>query len=275
MNIQTAPVSTPDFAAIKARQQSTWGSGDYAVVGTTLQIVGEMLCEAADIRAGQRVLDVAAGNGNATLAAARRFAEVTSTDYVGSLLERGRERAQAERLPVTFQQADVENLPFGDGSFDAVLSTFGVMFTPDQEKAAAEMLRVCRTGGKIGMANWTPESMIGRLFKIIGKYVPPAQGVRPPSLWGTRTHLDLLFGSQGDVAATSRNFVFRFRSPAHWLDTFRTYYGPVHKAFGAIDHDQQQKLEAEILSLLDACNIATDGTLVAPAEYLEIVVTKR
>ena len=195
MNVQTAIPATIDLAAVKARQQGAWGSGDYAVVGTTLQIVGEMLCEAVDLRSNQRVLDVAAGNGNATLAAARRFAEVVSTDYVGSLLERGRERAEAERLPVTFQEADAENLPFADASFDVVLSTFGVMFTPNQEQAASELMRVCRPGGKIGLANWTPESFIGKLFKTIGKYVPPAPGVKSPALWGTKAHLAALFGA--------------------------------------------------------------------------------
>ena len=203
MNVR-ADVPTVDLNAVKTRQQGAWSSGDYAMVGTTLQIVGEMLCEAVDLRSGQRVLDVAAGNGNATLAAARRFAEVVSTDYVGALLERGRERAAAERLPVTFQEADAENLPFGDASFDVVLSTFGVMFTPDQERAARELMRVCRPGGKIGLANWTPDSFIGKLFKTMGKYLPPPAGVKPPSLWGNKEHLQALFGAQATVATQSR-----------------------------------------------------------------------
>src|SRR5712671_2304119 len=172
MNVQSA-IPTVDLSTIKSRQQAAWGSGDYAIVGTTLQIVGETLCEAVDLRSNQRVLDVAAGNGNATLAAARRFADVVSTDYVAALLEGGRRRAEADRLPVTFQEADAEALPFADSSFDVVLSTFGVMFTPNQEKAAGELLRVCRPGGKIGLANWTPESFIGQLFKTIGQHVPP------------------------------------------------------------------------------------------------------
>src|SRR5262249_30457357 len=182
MSVQAATPAAVDLATIKRRQQGAWASGDYAVIGTTLQIVGETLCEAVDLRSNQRVLDVAAGNGNATLAAARRFAEVVSTDYVGALLERGRERAAADRLPVTFQEADAEALPFADASFDVVLSTFGVMFTPNQAKAASELLRVCRPGGKIGMANWTPESFIGQLFKTMGKYVAPAPGVKSPAL---------------------------------------------------------------------------------------------
>ena len=275
MNVQAAIPPTIDLAAVKSRQQTAWGSGDYAIIGTTLQIVGEMLCEAVDLRGGQRVLDVAAGNGNATLAAARRFAEVVSTDYVPALLERGRVRAEAERLSVTFQEADAESLPFADASFDVVLSTFGVMFTPNQEQAAHELRRVCRPGGKIGLANWTPESFIGRLFKTIGKYVPPAPGVKSPALWGNKLHLDALFGSKASVAAESRHFVFRYRSPEHWVETFRTYYGPTVKAFAAIDKKAGESLEADLYALIDEFNLAVDGTMVLPSEYLEVVVTKR
>jgi len=274
MNVR-ADVPAVDLNAVKTRQQGAWSSGDYAMVGTTLQIVGEMLCEAVDIRSGQRVLDVAAGNGNATLAAARRFADVVSTDYVGALLERGRERAAAERLPVAFQEADAENLPFADASFDAVLSTFGVMFTPDQERAARELTRVCRPGGKIGLANWTPESFIGRLFKTLGKYLPPAPGVKSPALWGNREHLQALFGAEATIAAQSRQFVFRYQSPQHWLEIFRDYYGPVLKAFAALDQAKRDALEADIYALLDEVNVAKDGTLVAPSEYLEVVITRR
>jgi ubiquinone/menaquinone biosynthesis C-methylase UbiE len=275
MNLQTVTPATVDLAAVKSRQQAAWGSGDYATIGTTLQIVGETLCEAIDLRSNQRVLDVAAGNGNATLAAARRFADVVSTDYVGSLLERGRERAKAERLPVTFQEADAEALPFADGSFDIVLSTFGVMFTPNQQQAANELKRVCRAGGKIGMANWTPESFIGQLFKTIGKYVPSAPGVKSPALWGSKAHLDALFGSNATVAAQAKNFVFRFKSQKHWVEVFRNYYGPVVKAFAAIDPKAQEALEADLLALLDKFDVARDGTLVVPSEYLEVIVTKR
>jgi ubiquinone/menaquinone biosynthesis C-methylase UbiE len=274
MNIQT-PSGAIDLAAVKGRQQIAWGSGDYALIGTTLQIVGESLCEAVDLCSNQRVLDVAAGNGNATLAAARRFADVVSTDYVATLLERGRERAKADRLPVTFQEADAEALPFADQSFDAVLSTFGVMFTPNQQQAANELARVCRRGGKIGLANWTPEGFVGQLFKTIGKYVPPAPGMKSPSLWGTRAHLDTLFGSKGSVAAESKNFVFRYKSREHWLEIFRGYYGPVLKAFAAIEPEARDALEADIYALLDAFNVAGDGTLVLPSEYLEVVITKR
>jgi SAM-dependent methyltransferase len=265
-----------DYAAIKTRQQATWSSGNYAVVGAILQIVGENLCEALDLRAGSRVLDVAAGNGNATLAAAHRWCDVTSTDYVPALLEAGRRRAEAEGYDIHFQEADAENLPFPDASFDVVMSTFGVMFTPDQQKAAAEMARVCKRGGKIGMANWTPESFIGQIFKTIGKYVPPPAGVQSPSLWGTRARLESLFaGSAADIAVTSRAFVFRFRSPEHWLEVFRTYYGPMFKTFGALDADRQAALTQDLLQLMAAGNRSGDSTLVLPSEYLEVVVTRR
>ncbi|MEA2986669.1 MAG: hypothetical protein QOD94_2923 [Alphaproteobacteria bacterium] len=274
MNIQTA-FSAVDLAAIKNKQRIAWGSGDYAVIGTTLQIVGERLCEAVDLRSNHRVLDVAAGNGNATLAAARRFAYVISTDYVSSLLERGRERAKAERLPIVFQEADAEALSFEDASFDVVLSTFGVMFTPNQELAASELMRVCREGGKIGMANWTPEGFIGQLFKTLGRFVPPAPGVKSPALWGSRAHLEMLFGPKAMIAAESKNFIFRYKSPKHWVEIFRTFYGPVVKAFAAIDPEARTALEAELYALLDRFNIATDGTLVIPSEYLEVVITKK
>ena len=274
MEVHTLTPQAVDFAAIKGRQQAAWGSGDYAIVGTTLQIVGETLCEAVDLRAGQRVLDVAAGNGNATLAAARRFAEVVSTDYVGALLEHGRRRAEAERLSAVFREADAEALPFADASFDVVLSTFGVMFAPNQAQAARELKRVCRPGGKIGLANWTPGSFIGQLFKTIGQYVPPPPGVKSPALWGDRVHLEALFGPGVTIAAASRTFAFRYRSPEHWIGIFRNYYGPVVKAFAAIDQLARMALETELRLLIDRFNVAEDGTMVVPSEYLEIVITK-
>ena len=275
--VHSTPAATaaPDLATIKSRQQIAWSSGDYTVIGTTLQIVGEELCEALDLRAGQTVLDVAAGNGNVSLAAARRWCEVTSTDYVAALLDRGRVRAEAEGLKIVFKEADAEALPFADRSFDVVVSTFGVMFTPDQEKAAAEMLRVCKPGGKIGMANWTPEGFIGHLFKTIGKYVPPAPGLKPPALWGKKAHLETLFGPQAAISAQSKHFVFRYRSPEHWVEIFRTYYGPVLKAFAAIGPEARDALEADLFTLLDRFNVAEDGTLVVPGEYLETIVTRR
>jgi SAM-dependent methyltransferase len=265
-----------DLTALKGKQQAAWACGDYAVIGTTLQIVGESLCEALDLRAGERVLDVAAGNGNATLAAARRWCDVVCTDYVGSLLERARARASAEGLAVQFEQADAENLQFHDGSFDVVLSTFGVMFTPNQEQAAAELARVCKPGGKIGMANWTPASFVGEMFKLIGRYISPAAGVKSPSVWGTEERLRELFGSRiGSLQAPRRNFIFRYRSPKHWLDTFRTYYGPMHKAFASIDADKQDALAEDLLGLARRFNTATDGAMTVPGEYLEVVIKVR
>ena len=266
----------PDYAAIKQRQQATWASGDFAIIGVTLQIVGENLAEAADIRAGERVLDVAAGNGNATLAAAHRFASVTSTDYVPELLDKGRARAAAEGLQIDFQVADAENLPFEDGSFDVALSTFGAMFTPDHAKPAREMLRVVRNGGRIGLANWTPEGFIGQLFKTIGAYIPPPAGLKSPALWGTEPHMVELFGTQAtDIRTVRKNFNFRYRSAAHWIQIFRDFYGPTHKAFAALDANRQKALEKDISALLDRCNVAGRASLVVPSEYLEVIITKR
>ena len=270
------PSIPPDLSAVKAKQQAAWSAGDYAIIGRTLQIVGENLCEAVNLRAGERVLDVAAGNGNATLAAARHFAEVTSTDYVPALLERGRARAEAEGLQVTFREADAEALPFADSTFDVVLSTFGVMFTPDQARAAREMLRVCRPGGRIGLANWTPGSFIGELFKVLGRYLPPAAGLRSPALWGTEERLKELFSeAEASIQATPRIFNFRYRSPAHWMEVFRTFYGPVNRAFLALDTPRQDELERDILNLLSRFDRGGAGGLVVPSEYLEVVVTRR
>jgi len=265
-----------DLAAVKTRQQAAWSTGNYAVVGTTLQIVGENLCEALDLRSGARVLDVAAGNGNATLAAARRWCDVTSTDYVASLLESGRARAQAEGHTIVFQEADAENLPFPDASFDVVMSTFGVMFTPNQDKAASEMARVCKPGGRIGLANWTPESFIGQLFKTIGKYIPPAPGVKSPGLWGTKARLEELFGKTAkEIHTTSRQFTFRYASPAHWIEVFRTYYGPMNKTFGALDAEKQAAFTRDLLALMESGDRSGDGTLVLPSEYLEVVIERK
>jgi SAM-dependent methyltransferase len=268
-----APV---DLHALKTRQQAAWASGDYAVIGTTLQIVGEQLAEACDLRFDECVLDVAAGNGNATLAAARRGCHVTSTDYVPALLERGAERARAERLNVDFQVADAEALPFADASFDSVLSTFGVMFTADHAKAAAEMARVCRPGGRIGLANWTPEGFIGQMFKTLGRHVPAAPGAQSPALWGVEAHVRSLFGeSIGALSVTPRQFVFRYRSAAHFVEVFRQWYGPIHKAFAALSGEAAQALERDLMDLLDRLNRAGPASLVIPGDYLEVVITRR
>jgi ubiquinone/menaquinone biosynthesis C-methylase UbiE len=266
--------AVPDYAAIKQRQQATWSAGDYAIIGTTLQIVGECLCEAVDVKAGERVLDVAAGNGNATLAAARRFAQVTSTDYVPALLERGKERAAAERLSVAFQVADAEALPFANASFDVALSTFGIMFTPDQETAVKEITRVVRPGGRIGFANWTPEGFIGQLFGIIGKHLPPPSGIKSPAAWGSEVRLAELF-PKDDVRVTRQHFNFRYLSAEHWLGTFRAYYGPMNRAFAALDAGKQDALRSDVIALLSRMNRGGQDALVVPGEYLEVVVTKR
>jgi SAM-dependent methyltransferase len=267
---------TADLAVMKTRQQAAWSSGNYAIVGTTLQIVGEELCEALDLRAGRKVLDVAAGNGMATQAAARRWCDVISTDYVPSLLERGRARALAEGLTIGFREADAEALPFADGTFDTVVSTFGVMFTPNQDRAAAELLRVCKTSGQIGLANWTPDGFIGQLFKTLGKYLPPPAGAKSPLLWGTRGRLAELFGPATlSIRAESRNFNFRYRSAEHFLDVFKNYYGPMLKAFAALDETKQNGLKHDLYALVARMNKADDGTMVVPSEYLEIVITKR
>jgi len=270
------PATSPDFEAIKKKQQTTWASGDFAVIGTTLQIVGELLAEAADIRAGERVLDVAAGNGNATLAAARRFAEVTSTDYVPALLDKSAVRAKAEELTVTYRVADAEQLPFPDKSFDVALSTFGVMFTPQHTRSSSELIRVVRPGGRIGLASWTPEGFIGQLFKVIGGFVPPPAGVKSPALWGTEGYLQDLFGKEASaIRCERRNFNFRYLSAEHFIQIFRDFYGPTHKAFGALEEPRQKALAAEITALLERLNVAGKSSLVVPAEYLEVVITRK
>ena len=267
--------TTTDFAALKNRQQIAWASGDYAVIGTTLQIVGESLAEACDLRWDDQVLDVAAGNGNASLAAARRGCSVTSTDYVGALLERGAERARAEGLDIHFQSADAEALPFADASFDVVLSTFGVMFTPDHAKSAAEMVRVCRPGGRIGLANWTPEGFVGQIFTILGRRLPPSPGLTPASLWGVESHLQSLFGAtSSSIRVTPRIFNFRYRSAAHFVEVFRAWYGPLHKAFATLPTDGAAALQRDLIELLDRMNSAGERSLVVPGEYLEIVTTR-
>jgi ubiquinone/menaquinone biosynthesis C-methylase UbiE len=266
--------TTPDLAAVKAKQQVMWASGDFAVIGTTLQIVGEQLCEAIDLRSGETVLDVAAGNGNATLAAARRFAHVTSTDYVPTLLERGRRRAEAEGLDVTFEVADAEALPYPTASFDVVLSTYGVMFAPDHAKSSSELLRVCRLGGRIGLACWTPEGFLGDMFRTMAKHVPPPAGVQSPLLWGKPEYIQTLFKEATGITNTRRTFAFRYESAEHFLHVFRTFYGPTFKAFAALDEAGQAALEADLLALLRRSDVGGGGGLVIPAEYLETIITR-
>jgi SAM-dependent methyltransferase len=266
--------TTVDYAAVKEKQQAAWGSGNYAVIGTTLQLVGELLAEACDVGWDEHVLDVAAGNGNATLAAARRGGRVTSTDYVSDLLDRGAERAAAEGLVAQFALADAEDLPFADGSFDVVLSTFGVMFAPNHDRAAAELARVCRPGGRIGLANWTPESLVGQMFRVLGTHVQPPAGLQSPSLWGVESHLRRLLGDRASsIAVTRREFCFRYRSAEHFVDVFRTWYGPVNRAFLALDPPAAEALERDLVELLESNDVG-NGSLVVPSEYLEVVITR-
>jgi ubiquinone/menaquinone biosynthesis C-methylase UbiE len=274
MSCQTA-VPADRARALKARQQAMWASGDFAVIGATLQIVGELLTEAADVRAVHKVLDVAAGSGNATLAAARRFARVTSTDYVPALLDRGRRRADAEGFAnVGFEVADAEALPYPDASFDVVLSTFGVMFAPDHQRAASELMRVCKPGGRIGLASWTPAGFLGQLLRVVARHVPPAPGVQSPLLWGTRAHVGELFPGATKIEHTSRTFAFRYRSAEHWVEVFRNFYGPTYTAFLALDAGGQADLEADLLALLRSRDQGGGQGLVVAGEYLETVITK-
>ena len=271
----TQSPTTPDYQTIKTRQQATWASGDFGRIGVTLQIVGEELCEAVDLRSTDRVIDVAAGNGNASLAAARRFADVTSTDYVSALLEQGMRRAAADGLPMMTRVADAENLPFPDGEFDVALSTFGVMFAPNQPRAAAELLRVVRPGGRIGLANWTPEGFIGELFRVMARFVPPPPGLAPPAAWGTEPRLVELFGHQASgLRSRQREFVFRYRSAEHWIELFRDYYGPTHRAFAALDEAGKKALHEALLNLLAKYNRGGRDTLIVPSDYLEVVIKR-
>jgi len=265
----------PDLATIKERQQRAWASGDYAVFGATLLIMSELLCEAVDLRPGQKVLDVASGSGNTALAAARRFGETTAIDYVPALLERGRERAAAERLEVAFLEGDAESVPFPDASFDVVLSTVGVMFAPDQEAAAGELLRVCRQGGRIGLANWTPDGFAGEQGSLFGKYLPLSPGLKPSVLWGTEERLrELLGGGAKDLRITRRSFVFRYRSVRHYLDVLQTQLGPTRETFRALDPARRENLVGELVDLIGRSNHSGDGTIVVPSDYLEVVMTR-
>jgi ubiquinone/menaquinone biosynthesis C-methylase UbiE len=280
--VSQSPVSTRslnlvgvDLAAVKARQQQVWASGDFAIIGTTLDLVGETLCEAADVQAGSQVLDVACGNGNAALAAAHRFCKVVGVDYVPALLGRARERAAAERLDIDFVEGDAEALPFPAESFDTVLSTFGVMFAPDQQKAARELTRVVKRSGRIALANWTPEGFIGRLLLTVGRHVPPPAGVASPVYWGHEQRLRELFPDVRSFQARRRNFVFRYASAQHFIDVFRTFYGPTLKAFSTLDADGQLRLSDDIRALIEQFNGPSTAESVAiPAEYLEVVIDR-
>jgi ubiquinone/menaquinone biosynthesis C-methylase UbiE len=245
-------------------------------VAATITAVGEILCEAVDVMPGQKVLDVATGSGNTAIAAARRFCDSTGVDYVPALLERARTRAAAEMLDIRFTDGDAENIPLPDASFDVVLSTFGTMFAPNQEKAASELLRVCKPGGKIGMANWTPEGFIGELFRVNGRHVPPPAGVKPPTLWGSEERLRELFGdSISSLTVTRRDFVFRYLSADHWIEFWRNYYGPTLKSFAALDAAGQEALAQDMRELAARYNRSGNETMIVPAQYLEVIAVKR
>lgn len=269
-------MTVADFEAIKRRQQQAWATGDFSMIATQQILVGELLCEAVDVHPGHKVLDVATGSGNTALAAARRGGEVIGIDFVPALLERGQERAAAERLRITFQDGDAENIPFADTSFDMVLSTFGAMFASNQEKTARELLRVCRPGGKIGMANWTPDGMVGQIFAATARRMPPPPGTRPPVLWGTEDRLRELFGDGGaSLRTTRRHCIFRALSGDRWLEFHRTYFGPTMKAFEALDPAGQEALSRDMLEILRRFNRSGDTTLVAPGDYLEVVAVRK
>jgi ubiquinone/menaquinone biosynthesis C-methylase UbiE len=270
----TTTLTLDALAAVKEKQQATWAAGDYAVIGTSLQIIGERLCESVDLSAGQRVLDVAAGNGNASLAAARRGCDVTATDYVEHLLDRAARRAEAEGLPLTTRLADAEDLPFDDASFDAVLSTVGVMFTPNPERAAAELLRVVRPGGRIGLVSWTPEGFIGQMFKVVGAHVPPPEGVPSPLLWGTEARVEELLGGEAKVETARRHFTFRYRSAEDFFETFKAFYGPTVKAWAALGEEGQRSFHDQLVALAEGANRNTEGALSIDSEYLEVVATR-
>jgi SAM-dependent methyltransferase len=264
---------TIDLEAVKAKQQAMWASGDFSVIGTTLQIVGESLCEAVDLEAGALVLDVACGNGNAALAAARRWCRVTGLDYVPALLRGAKERALGERLEIVLLEGDAEKLPFEDAHFDVALSTYGIMFAPDHARAAREIARVVKPGGRIGLANWTPEGFIGQMLETVGRHVPPPAGVASPIGWGTEAHLQELFPQARAIRATRRDFVFRYRSAGHFIDVFRSWYGPTFKAFNALDAEGQARLRADLEGLLAKHN-RSHTSLVVPSEYLEVVIDR-
>ena len=263
------------LAEIKEKQQATWAAGDYAVIGTSLQIIGERLCEAVDVAAGWKVLDVAAGNGNAALAAARRGCVVTAIDYVEALLERARRRAEADGVSLTTKVADAEDLPFAAEAFDAVLSTVGVMFTPEPERAASELCRVVRRGGRIGLANWTPEGFVGQMFKIVGQHVPPPSGVPSPLQWGTDARVETLLGADCDIDVNRRTFTFRFRSADDFFQTFTAFYGPLVRAWAALDDAGRTSLRDQLEGLAADHNRNENGALTVDAEYLEVVATRR
>ncbi|MEO8018926.1 MAG: methyltransferase domain-containing protein [Pseudomonadota bacterium] len=264
-----------DHRAIQARQQSAWASGDYAAVGNVLQIVSEELCETVKLCQDERVLDVAAGSFHASLAAARRWCVVTAAVCASDLTPRSGPRVEAEALGVRFIDGEIETLPFGDQSFDAVVSAFGAMFAVDQERAASEMIRVVRRGRRVGLANWTPDGFVGRLFATIARHTPQTSPGASPFLWGTTPRLEELFGAYGSIWTTRKHVTLRSRTPMDWVDKLRATYLPVQRAFTVLDADRKRALRSDLLELVARFNRATDSTMVVDAPYLEVVVTRR
>ncbi|WP_136657652.1 class I SAM-dependent methyltransferase [Nitratireductor sp. XY-223] len=275
MNIALKKGIAPDYEKWNRRLNGSWSCADYARFGVTLQKSGEDLAEAADFTPGSHILDVAAGNGNATLAVARRFCRVTSTDYVESLLDSGRRRAEAEGLEIDFEVADAQNLHYPDDSFDGVISTFGVMFAPDQQAAAKEIVRVCKPGGKIALANWTPRGFIGRMCSIIGSHMSASPGFKAPANWGREGWIrDHFEDAAASLSISRRTFIYRYRSPQHFLEFFRTHYGLLHKAFEKAGPRGEKALADDILNLVDAFNTADDGSMRVPSKYTQVVMIK-
>lgn len=273
MQASTTAHERVDLAAVKARQRLVWASGDYGAVAARIQLIAERLADAADLDAGSRVLDVATGTGNAAIAAARGDCEVVGVDYVPELLERARLRADAERLEVDFREGDAEALPFGDDAFDAVLSSVGVMFAPDQERAAGELVRVCRPGGTIALASWTPDGFIGEMLRTVSRHVPPPAGMRTPVEWGTQARLEELFdGAAAELTAERRTFTFRYRSPEHFVDFFRSHYGPTLKAFDALDTRGREGLAGDLAALVRRFDGGGGSAVSIRSDYLEAVV---
>lgn len=265
--------TSPESATAEARHHGFWVVGDYTRIGVSLQMTGEQLCETMDLRAGQSVLDVASGNGNASLAAARRFCRVVATGHATPVLDKSRKRAEAEGLPIDYRLAEVEALPFADAQFDNVVSTFGVMFTVNQAQTTAELTRVCKAGGKIGLANWTPQGFFGQLVNVIESHIQPPDGVCSPSTWGNEEFIQTTFQPYArSIKTYDRAFSFRYQSPTHWVDVFMADYGPSMSAFEALDESDNLALRRDMLNVINRFNRATDGTMVVPSEYIDVVI---
>ena len=269
MSAQEA-LATIDFEAIKGKQRTTWASGDYAVVASTIQYMSELLCESIDLHAGDRVLDVATGSGNAAIAAARRGAVVTGIDFTPGLLEQAARRAEAERVHIDLMEGDAEALPFPDDAFDTMISVVGVMFAPNQRQAAAELIRVCRPGGLVAVASWTPDGFVGALLRLVGSFVAPPAGLTSPTRWGTREGISELMGDRVDISWVDRTHLFKFHSAQDLAEFFIAYYGPTERAYASLEESGRRQFMDAFVALAEQWNIASDGTLVVPGAYLEV-----